>query len=1531
MWALPLNFSAAGTFNGAGLLATAGTAVNGWATTGGTDWAVSNGTQIAGFSTVGGYLTTASAGATAGNYLAASNVDVTSGAALSGAVTVNSLRFNQPAANTLTLTGANALASGGILVTGNVAGNASLITGGTLEGASGQDLVVIQNNTAGALTIGSTITNNGTATGLTKSGGGLLVLTANNPCSGLATVSAGTLQIGNNTNATAAVAGRIVLNGGTLDYNYNAANYAINGNITLAAPSTFGNISNNQINLGGTFYGAGQILTVNNGTSTAPLFFNQTFGSALGQLNIVQGLVAEDSSGGTPLRNAAIVISNGAAFTTFDAPTVNNNFTLNGGSGLSSGGVIYNVAGTGTPIYTGTISLSSGTSSIGGAGNLTINGALAGSGGLTKIGAGTMRLAGSNGAFTGPTTVSAGVLTFAQQASLYGSNTASWTPGNISVAPGATLALGVGSAAAGYFDATAVGNLLAGLAASSGNTGFQTGAVLGMDTTAGNATFTGAIGNLSGGNVVNVNILGPNTLTLAGNSTYTGTTTLSGGIVNVGTSDTGSSGPLGKSGPIVLAGATLQYSASNQYDYSGRFSTAANQAYNVDTNGQSVTWASGLTSTGGALTKLGSGMLTLSGPNSYTGATTISNGTLSAASIVPSGGTSSLGNFTAAVVLGGAATQGTLLYTGPSTAYTNGLTVNAGGGQLINAGGGTLSIASVAVNTAGPLAFGGASGNDINLSSTIGGTGGLVKTGADTLTVSGTSNYSGATTITAGTLRLQLQTLAPASGSAMWLNASQGFTVSGNTTTWLDQSSNGNNAVNTAGTGPTLTTSANGINGLPVINFNGTNQYLAGGLAGSNSATTSLTFFIVHKDANLNGLATYLSPPGWTTGPPATTQFLHSSGVGNKFQYSVNPNADRAGATYTISTNVPEVDEVVNNNGQISLYVNGNSNGTFNNSASQAKFLGVFDIGAWASSGTNPTANLTRWFGGSIGEILIYDSALSTTNRQAVESYLDSKWLNIGTPPTANFLPTGTALSVAASSTFDLNGVSQQVASLSNYSGGGGNVINSGSSPVVLSLSPTGGSTTFSGLIQGGGTLGVLGLALSGNGVQILAGANSYTGSTSVTAGTLAIAGSGSLGGGVYAGNIALGGSAALLNYNSTAAQTFSGVLSGSGALANSGPGMLTLSGSNIYTGATTISGGTLQLAGSSAAMSSSVAVNVTNGLAFAPAIGGFSVGGLSGSANFALLDTSGGSVSLSVGGNSANSTFSGVMSGSGQLAKNGSGRLTLSNSSTYTGGTTVGGGTLQLGTGQNGQDGSIGNTSGVVNNAALVYNLYGNQTAGYAISGSGSVTKAGPGSLVISASNNYTGPTVAAAGTLGFSQQASLYGGNTASWTPANVSVAPGATLALGVGSAAAGYFDATAVTTLLTGLSTSSGTAGLQSGAILGLDTTAGNFTYGGTIANPGGNTLGLTILGSNTLTLAASNTYTGATTLSTGVVNLARATRGPRGPWATAAQSSLPAAHSSIQPPTSTTIQAASPRPPIRLTTSIPTGRTSPGQLP
>ncbi len=161
------------------------------------------------------------------------------------------------------------------------------------------------------------------------------------------------------------------------------------------------------------------------------------------------------------------------------------------------------------------------------------------------------------------------------------------------------------------------------------------------------------------------------------------------------------------------------------------------------------------------------------------------------------------------------------------------------------------------------------------------------------------------------------------------------------------------------------------------------------------------------------------------------------------------------------------------------------------------------------------------------------------------------------------------------------------------------------------------------------------------------------------------------------------------------------------------------------------------------------------------------------------------------------------------------------------------------------------------------------------AISGNHKIIKAGAGLLNFSGANTYTGSTTINAGTLQFAKEVSLYNNNTASWTAANLIVASGATAAFNVGGT--GEFTSSDIDTLKA-LGTASG--GFESGSVLGLDTTnasGGTFTYSSNIANPnsGANVLGLTKLGTGTLVLSGTNSYTGATTVSAGVLNIQSAT--------------------------------------------------------
>jgi fibronectin-binding autotransporter adhesin len=178
-----------------------------------------------------------------------------------------------------------------------------------------------------------------------------------------------------------------------------------------------------------------------------------------------------------------------------------------------------------------------------------------------------------------------------------------------------------------------------------------------------NYTFSGSGGI---GGIASVTLNGNSTLTLATSNTYTGGTNINGGILNLA-----SNGSIGTASTISFGGGTLQYSASNNTDYSPQFSTASNQAIAIDTNGQSISFAANLTSSGGSLTKLGAGTLTLLGSNTYSGTTTITAGTLYLSSQTSANG-------------GGAiAFNGGTLAT-PGITLSNPIVVNAAGGTLNN-------------------------------------------------------------------------------------------------------------------------------------------------------------------------------------------------------------------------------------------------------------------------------------------------------------------------------------------------------------------------------------------------------------------------------------------------------------------------------------------------------------------------------------------------------------------------------------------------------------------------------------------------------------------------------------------------------------------------------------------------------------------------------------------------------------------------------------------------------------------------------
>lgn len=133
----------------------------------------------------------------------------------------------------------------------------------------------------------------------------------------------------------------------------------------------------------------------------------------------------------------------------------------------------------------------------------------------------------------------------------------------------------------------------------------------------------------------------------------------------------------------------------------------------------------------------------------------------------------------------------------------------------------------------------------------------------------------------------------------------------------------------------------------------------------------------------------------------------------------------------------------------------------------------------------------------------------------------------------------------------------------------------------TANFNPSGGLTGVG--IAGTGTLN-----LSGSGTLLLTGTNTYSGNTFIHSGILSLTGVGQLSRGNYAGNITNNGT---LSFANTVAQTLAGVIAGNGNLTKSAAGVLTLTAANPYTGNITVSGGTLALTGTASIASTNLSL----------------------------------------------------------------------------------------------------------------------------------------------------------------------------------------------------------------------------------------------------------------------------------------------------------------------------------------------------
>ena len=348
-----------------------------------------------------------------------------------------------------------------------------------------------------------------------------------------------------------------------------------------------------------------------------------------------------------------------------------------------------------------------------------------------------------------------------------------------------------------------------------------------------------------------------------------------------------------------------------------------------------------------------------------------------------------------------------------------------------------------------------------------------------------------------------------------------------------------------------------------------------------------------------------------------------------------------------------------------------------------------------------------------------------------------------------------------------------------------GTIILSGSSPTIQMAG--GVNLVVNGQIQGSS-----GLIKSGLGTLTLNGGNTYSGGTTISLGTLQVGNGGTSG---FLGDGDVIDNAALL-FNRSDTIVVSNSISGSGSLTQAGSGTLTLFGTNSYTGSTTIHAGTLQVGngGTSGTLgsgdvnnNSALVFNRSDSLVVSNTITGNGSLTQAGAGTLVVVGSntyagstlvSAGTLQVGNGGTSGNLgsgvvinesilvfdrsdtlVVSNTIGGGGSLTQAGAGTLVLAISNTYTGNTIISSGTLQVGNG--GTGGALG-SGGVSNNSILVFDRSDSILVSNNISGIGSLTQAGTGTLTLTNVNTYSGGTwVSNGGTLAVRNSQALGSGD--------------------------------------------------------------------------------------------------------------------------------------------------------------------------
>ncbi len=669
-----------------------------------------------------------------------------------------------------------------------------------------------------------------------------------------------------------------------------------------------------------------------------------------------------------------------------------------------------------------------------------------------------------------------------------------------------------------------------------------------------------------------------------------------------------------------------------------------------------ITVSTAAIATGGNLIKNDAGITTLSFANTYAGATTINGGTLK---LITSA--AALPGRSAVTVASGA----TLDYSVTNTIIGS----LAGAGDVVNTG--ATAVLQIGRNDTSTTFTG-------RFVPTTAANMSITKIGAGTLTLAPTlaSTYTGATTVSGGTLKLDFANTSLTSlmaATPLTLTGGGNFTMVGKAGLAADQTLGGF----TVGAGGAITLVAGDVAGT-TLRMGAPTAGAAGGTLLITAPTNTKVFInALYKNSTLNN------------------RLVFSDGTANTFNWVQNNNS----ASTVVTAYVPVT----------ALPVTGGAIGPVILTASQ----------------TQTTANIS---GGSL--------KLSSTSGSA--QTLDLSTFNMTLGVNANtpgaILIDGTAAWNINGSTGVLNAASASDLIFQQYNTTNAVTVNAGitNGPALMSLTKAGpgtlvlaGTNTFTGsvFVNGGilkfSNVTAAGAGSLGNGsntaVTISNGATlQYTGGSGTILGTATPG----------AHTYSLGGGNGAISVSEAATElTLNGVISGAGSLVKSGAGTLTLGAAATYTGSTIINTGTLKNSAVDRLPTTPVFINT--GAVWDMSAGNDTVGTIFGGGT---IEAGGTARTLTVGGDNVSSmttdgsnsftTFTGIFSGAAahNLTKTGNGTFTLANTftSTWTGTTTISSGILAV-------NGSLGNTSTIIGTGATL------QGSGSIV---GSVTVQGGGTL---------------------------------------------------------------------------------------------------------------------------------------------------------------------------------------------------------